>query len=237
MSSDGLIFEDKLPDTQEQQVTVELPVRQCAVAFVKDKTPAAGFVIITPEAARTLAEHHILVFMQRGFSDGSPYTDMDYADAGVRFEDDLFRLAEAAKLLVKFSPFTADEIAGMKEGQILFSNWAAADIDADMVRRMNDKCITAMAMCQIRDDKDVSITERILSETLSPKALGIAFSAFLIPWIECIVFSNSLKFTLQKEPALLPGVYAFAGCLCSKEIAERLHLPRKSVVSLCWDMN
>lgn len=237
MSSDGLIFEDKLPGTQEQQATVELPVRRCAVAFVKDQTPAAGFVMVTPEAARTLVAHRVFVFMQRGFSDGSPYTDMDYADAGVRFEDDLFRLAEAAKLLVKFSPFTAEEIAEMNEGQILFSNWADAGIDAETVRMMNEKSITAMAMCQIRDDKGASITERILSETLSPKALCIAFSAFLLPWISCLVFSNMMKFTLQKEPALMQSVYVFAGYLCCKEIADRLHLTWKSIVSLCWDMN
>ncbi len=237
MSSDGLILEDKLPGTQEQQVTVEFPVRKCAVAFVKDKSPSAGFAIITPEAAGTLVAHNVLVFMQRGFSEGSPYTDMDYADVGVRFEDDLFRLAEAAKLLVKFSPFTADDMARFKDGQVLFSNWMDDEIDAETVRMMNEKGITAMAMGKIKDDKGVSITERILSETLSPKALGIAFSAFLLPWIECLVFSTMMKFTLQKEPALMQSVYAFAGHLCSKEIAERLHLPWKSVVSLCWDMN
>ncbi len=237
MSSDGLILEDNLPGTQEQQVTVEFPVRKCAVAFVKDKTPAAGFAIITPEAARTLADHNVLVYMQRGFSEGTPYTDMDYADAGVRFEDDLFRLAEVARLLVKFSPFTADEMSRVKDGQVLFSNRVDDEIDVETVRMMNEKGITAMAMCYIKDDKDSSITERILSETLSPKALGIAFSAFLLPWIECLVFSNMIRFTLQKKPALTQSVYVFAGHLCSKEIADRLHLSWKSIVSLCWDMN
>ncbi len=226
-----------MPGTQEKQVIVDFPVRKCAVAFVKDKTPAADFAIITPESVRTLVEHNVLVLMQRGFSEGSPYTDMEYADSGVRFEDDLFRLAEAAKLLVKFSPFTAEDIARLKEGQVLFSNWVDDGIDAETVRMMNEKGITAMAMCKIKDDKGISITERILSETLSPKALCIAFSAFLLPWIECLVFSNMMKFTLQKEPALMQSVYAFAGYLCSKEIADRLHLSWKSIVSLCWDMN
>ncbi len=237
MSTTGLIMEDASPVTQEQAVLMDAPVMEGSIAILKDELPIGSFVMLTPDAVHSLVEHHVQVFMQRGFASQSQFTDMEYADAGAEFADDFFTLSSMAKVLVKFTPFTEDQIALLKDGHVIFSTQFPSQLNVLQIEKLNSKKITALAMNLIKDAEGMYVTDKILSETWSATAVNIALSGFLLPLVEALAVEPKIKFLLQKNPALMQSAYCYNGYLCNKEIAELLGQSCNDISSLCWDMN
>ena len=231
------LYDDTLMATQELPVQLQTSLRELSVGFVKDEAPVGEFVIMTPAAVQALVDDDIHVMMQHGFSEGSAYTDADYADVGVEFVDDFYLLASMARLLVKFMPFTQEQLSLMKEEQILFSTQDIAVLDQSYVQSLIDKKVTALAMNFINDSKGNRIVDRILTETLSVTAVNIALSNFLLPLVTELAGNSRLRFALQKRPALMESVYCYGGKVCHKEIADLLGFPYQDIVTLCWDLN
>ena len=237
MSTTGLIVEEANPVTQEQTFLLDAPSVENSIAIIKDEQPIGSFVMLTPDAIHTLVEHRVRVFMQRGFAAHSQFTDMDFADAGAEFEDDFFTLSSMTKVLVKFTPFTDDQIALLKNEQAIFSTQFPSQLNVLQIENLNSKKITALAMNLIKDTNGMYVTDKILSETWSASAVNIALSSFLLPLLESLAVEPKMKFLLQKNPALMQSAYCYNGCLCNKEIAELLGQPCNDITSLCWDMN
>jgi|GEM_PF-2839284 Alanine dehydrogenase len=232
-----LLYGDVGLATQEQQVLVETPVRELSVGFVKDEEPIGDFVIMTPAAVQSLVDDDIHVYMQHGFSAGSVYSDADYADVGVEFVDDFYLLASTARVLVKFQPFSLEQILLMREEQVIFSTQDAVHVNRDYFEALNARHVAALAMNFIEDKKGARMTDRILTETLSMTAMNIAFSNFLLPLVTELSTNTRLRFALQKRPVLMESVYCYAGYVCHKEMADLLELPYRDIVSLCWELN
>ena len=193
--------------------------------------------MMTPDAVHALVEKNIHVFMQHGFSEQGQFSDMDYANAGVEFEDDFFMLSRMTKVLVKFTPFTDEQIEMLKDEQIIFSTQFPSEISVGQIEKLNAKKVTALAMNLIREEQGMYMTDKILSETWSAEGVNIALSAFLQPLLEELATMPRIKFLLQHNPALMQSAYCFNGYLCNKEIAELLGQSCNDISSLCWGMN
>lgn len=230
-------MEEASPAVQAQPETLEIPVRDASIALLKDEHPIGSFVMMTPDAVHALVEKNIHVFMQHGFSVQSEFSDLDYANAGVEFEDDFFMLSRMTKVLVKFTPFTDEQIELLKDEQIIFSTQFPSEISVEQIEKLNAKKVTALAMNLIREEQGMYMTDKILSETWSAQGVNIALSAFLLPLLEALATTPRVKFLLQRTPALMQSAYCFNGCLCNKEIAELLGQPCNDIRNLCWDMN
>lgn len=237
MSTTGLILEDAFPDVQVEPDTIEMPILESSIALLKDEQPIGSFVMITPEAVHTLVERNVHVFMQHGFADHTQYTDMDYANAGVEFVDDFFMLSRMSRTLVKFTPFTDEQIALMKNEQVIFSTQFPSQISAEQIQKLNERKVIALAMNLIKEERGMYMTDKILSETWSAAGVNIALSAFLLPLFEELAEEPRIKFLLQRNPLLMQSAYCYNGFLCNKEIAELLKLPWKDITSLCWEVN
>jgi len=232
-----LIMDDFNPQTDPKTFCLEVPVREYSIAFIKDEEPLGNFTIISPDAIKELIDNNVQVWMQHGFAANTTYSDMDYADVGVEFIDDFVVLAHSAKLLVKFMPFTIQQLDLMKDEQIIFSTQLPLQIDEPYVRLLNQKKITALAMNFIHDTNGVFMTDKILTESLSAAGVTLSMSAFLLPMLMSIVLNSTLRTAMLSAPPLMQSAYCYKGFLCNEEIAERLHLPWKDILSLCWDMN
>ena len=237
MSTTGLILEDASPTVQTQPDILEIPLRDASIALLKDEHPIGSFVMMTPDAVHALVEKNIHVFMQHGFSEQGQFSDMDYANAGVEFEDDFFMLSRMTKVLVKFTPFTDEQIEMLKDEQIIFSTQFPSEISVGQIEKLNAKKVTALAMNLIREEQGMYMTDKILSETWSAEGVNIALSAFLQPLLEELATMPRIKFLLQHNPALMQSAYCFNGYLCNKEIAELLGQSCNDISSLCWGMN
>ena len=84
-----LTVEEAIPVLQEQRAVVSEIAPPMTVAFLVDEEPMGDFAWLTPNAVKTLVDNQVRVYMQRGFSRHSLYSDMDYADVGAEFEDSI----------------------------------------------------------------------------------------------------------------------------------------------------
>lgn len=223
--------------TEEQQEQMDYPSNSSAVGFLKDDSPKRDFVMMTPTAIQTLVDNGVKVYMQHGFSAGSQFSDMDYADVGVEFVDDLFEMSSMVKLLVKFQPISEEQLAFIKDGQTIFSMQEPAQMTMSYVELLTVKRMTALATNLIEDESGHSMLDKILTETLSAVGTGIAISNFLLPYVEELAKSPRLRFALQKMPALMDSVCCYDGEVCNRDIADLLNIPYRNIVTLCWDLN
>ncbi len=228
---------DASPETLECRVATASFTHEPAIAFVRNEQPIGEFVMLTPTAVSGLIDSHVNVFMQNGFSAGSPFTDMDYADVGVEFVDDFFQLTRMSRTLVKFQPFTEEQVRMAHDEQILISTQTLAHLTAPYLQLLIEKQISAIGLNLLKDPEGRCLTDRILTETLSPVATSIALSNLFLPMLMNFVCSPRLRFALQRSPQLMAATYCFEGKITNREIAEAFHLPLHDIVHLCWDLN
>ena len=238
MSSEYIILQDTPHvETQAWEAAVETPTRKLTLALAKPEAahPDSGF--LTPNAVSNLTDEQVKVFAQFGFANHNPFSDTEYADAGVEFTQRYADLAMLSNLILKFDAFTLDQIALSKENQILVSILPPAELSQEYIETVNGKKITLLCIDLLRNDEGCSVTEKIRKATLSEAGFQIALSNFVFPLADTLVHAPSIPYALQRAPELTQAVICHNGTLCHQPTAERLHLPWRDVISLCWDLN
>ena len=107
--------------TQEQTFYLEEIEQPVTLGLVRGDRPIPDVVLFTPEVVGKMTEQGIKVYVQRDYASHTRFSNMDYADAGAEIIDDFFPLVEVSKVLVKFSPFTEQELELLRDGQIVVS--------------------------------------------------------------------------------------------------------------------
>lgn len=223
--------------TLEQPAMVGNRKSDLTVALIRDELPLSGYVMLTPNDVKTLIDNNITVFMQHGFSESTAYSDMDYANVGVEFMDDFNMLSSMARILVKYQPFTEEQLDLMKENQVLFSTQYVENVTSRYFSIMKTKRVTAFGINLLNEADGRSKLNRILSEAIFIDKKSIAISNFVLPLLMSLIFSPRLRFALQRDPALMNSVYCFEGTICNFEMTEHLKIPFCDIFSLCWDLN
>ncbi len=232
-----LITETPTPDVLEYPIEVEHPIPKTAVALVRDDDAKISYSILPPESVQTLMENHIIVYMQHGFGAQAHFTDEEYAEAGAIFEDDLRTLSSLAKVLVKQTDFTKEEIALAKPEQILFSSQNLSRLSEQSLLLLIEKQCTAFAWDLLHNDQQEFVTDKILEEQISNFGVTLSLSNLLTPMIIDLVIHPKTRYALQKNPQLMQCAYCYAGTVCFKPLADRFFLPWKDIISLCWELN
>lgn len=225
-------LDESSPIVLEDSLYIDDSKTDVTVGLVRDENPS-GKVLLSPSAVKTLVDHDLTVLMQHGFSAGTAYTDMDYADVGAEFVDDFYLLATMAKTLVKFQPFEEAQLDFMRYEQTIFSSFNPQKAKMDYIQMLTMKRISAFAFNLIEDADGHSVVDKILANGNSDDSL----SNFVLPYIKELAFNSRLRFVLQKTPALMDSVYCFNGEVCNRDIADLLNLPYRDIVTLCWELN
>lgn len=237
MSTAGLILEDKFTETLEQMESVEFPLAQMSVAFFRDEKTEPDFVGITPDAVKTMVEANVKVFLQHGFGTAGGYDDMAYANAGAEFEDDFFQLSRMAHVLVKHTPFSEAQLSMLRDRQLLISFCNSHFINSERLSAMKSKTISALSFDLLKDEQGQSVLEKLKNANRTSETLSISVSGFVLPMLLELVLTPRLRFLLQRNPNIMPAVYCMDGVLCNAQMAERLHLTFRDIISICWELN
>lgn len=225
-------LDESSPIVLEDPLYIDDSKTGVTIGLVRDENPS-GKVLLSPAAVKILVDHDLTVLMQHGFSAGTPYTDMDYADVGAEFVDDFYLMATMAKTLVKFQPFEEAQLDFMRYEQTIFSYFNPQNSSLDYIQMLTTKKISAFAFNLIEDADGHSVVDKILASGNNDDNL----SNFLFPYIRELAFNSRLRFVLQKTPALMDSVYCFSGEVCNRDIADLLNLPYRDIVTLCWELN
>ncbi len=78
-------------------------------------------VALTPGGARQLARQGVTVYVESGAGEGAAYSDSEYSDAGAEILETAADVFERSDLIVKVKEPQAEELAMLREGQVLFT--------------------------------------------------------------------------------------------------------------------
>lgn len=238
MSSEYIILQDTPHvETQTWEAAVETPVQKLTLALAKSENPYPDSGFLTPNAVRIFADQQIKVFAQFGFGNHNPFSDTDYADAGAEFTQHFADLAMLSNRILKFDAFTIDQISLSKENQILLSILSPETPTPEYIEAANEKKITMFCLDMLCDGNGTSAIDIIRKSTLSEAGFQIALSNFVFPLADTLVHAPSVAYALQQAPELMQAVFCHGGSLCHQPTAERLHLPWRDILSLCWNLN
>lgn len=228
-----------LPDAKTQEQTIEfgLVAQPITLGLVKGDRPIPDVVLFTPELVEKLCEQGIRVFVQRDYAAHTSFTNMDYADAGAEIIDDFFALAEVSKVLVKFSPFTEEELILLRDEQIVISRLIINELTQKYIQLLKQKQAYAIAINLITDKEDWSELDNILMSSANAEIMNKRLGLFILPLVEAVLFSKNFRAVVQTNPALLQSVFCFKGVLCNRMVAEHLDMMWKDILSLCFDLN
>lgn len=223
--------------TQEQTFMLDLCEKQTSIGLVKGDRPIPDVLLCSPEVVQKLTEQEIKVFVQRGYASHTRLTDMDYANAGAEIVENFTDLAASTKILLKFSPYTNDELQHIQENQILISRVVVSELTPTYLDLLKEKEAFAIAINLITDRDNWSMLDNILMSSADVDTMNKRLGLFILPLLETLVSSKNIRAVVQTNPALLQSIYCFKGILCNKEIADHLNLMWKDILSLCLDLN
>jgi H+-translocating NAD(P) transhydrogenase subunit alpha len=129
-------------------------------------------VALIPDAVRSLNGRELELAVESGAGEASGHPDAEYEDAGARLgpADD----AWSADVVVKVAPPSAEEIARLKEGQVLIGHLAPLS-SPDTNRALADAGVTSFAMESIP-----RITRAQAMDALSSQANVAGYAAALL---------------------------------------------------------
>lgn len=223
--------------TQEQTFMLDLCEKQTSIGLVKGDRPIPDVLLCSPEVVHKLTEQEIKVFVQRGYASHTRLTDMDYANVGAEIVENFADLVASTKILLKFSPYTNEELQQIQKHQILISRVVVSELTPTYLDLLKEKEAFAIAINLITDRDNWSMLDNILISSANADTMNKRLGLFILPLLETLVSSKNFRFVVQTNPALLQSIYCFKGILCNKEIADHLNLMWKDILSLCLDLN
>ena len=156
----------------EELLEIENSRRQLQIGISKESDPCENRIALTPETVGVLAQHGHLVMVEKHAGEDANYADLQYSEAGAYIVDreEVYR----ADILFKINPPTIDEIALMKDRQLLFSYLPGYQISEEYIRKLSGKHITAIAFENIKDRFGCYPLVRIMSEIAGNVSVQIA---------------------------------------------------------------
>lgn len=130
-------------------------------------------ISLTPDAVELLVYNGHDIWVETLAGAGSKFTDKDYSDAGAKIvysSEEVYK----AGIILKIEPPTLDEIQLMQNGQVLISTVQVGSQNADYIKAINEKKITALGFEFIQDKVGGMPIIRAMSEIAGITVMSIA---------------------------------------------------------------
>jgi len=163
-------------------------------------------------------DEQVAVLVQRGIGEECAISDYKFTEYGADIMEDELPIITLSNVVLKYEPFSIEEIFFLKEKQIIFSTAPPEVFTNEMVQFLYEKKITAIGI------NFLNIESYQIQDTV--KQLVSSF-----------VFSKNIKHIIQLNPLLLKSIYCYNGEICNRVIAESAGVPWKDLVELCWNWN
>jgi alanine dehydrogenase len=160
---------------QEEMLEVGNKRKQLKIGIPSENHKVESRVPITPEAVEILTGHGHEVILEAGAGKAANYLDTDYSEKGGVIFDNRQEVFGGCDILLKISPPTIEEIAWMKERQILLSSFQAfTHKDETYIRNLMQKKVTAIAFEMIQDEHNCYPAVRSMSAIAGTTSILIA---------------------------------------------------------------
>ncbi|HSF55390.1 MAG TPA: alanine dehydrogenase [Algoriphagus sp.] len=159
--------------TKESPMQVKKGAKPLHVGLPKEVSTQEKRVVLTPEAVGLLSNNDIQVVVESGAGLHAKFTDQDYSDAGARI---VYSRKEVLSMdvILKVDPLTLEEIAEMSPGSCLISALQLEKQDAEFIKALNEKKVTAVAFEYLEDKVGGMPVVRAMSEIAGSTVMLIA---------------------------------------------------------------
>lgn len=130
-------------------------------------------VALVPSTVKLLVQHGHQVILETGAGQAAFFSDMEYSDAGARVVYDRESVFKA-QLIIKVAPPTEADIELMQYRQTIISSLNISGLNAEFLKKMMAKKITAIAYEYIQDKAGTLPLVRAMSEIAGNTSIFVA---------------------------------------------------------------
>lgn len=159
--------------TKESPLQMKKGSKPLHVGIPKEISSQEKRVVLTPEAVGLLSNNDIQVIVESGAGLSAKFKDQDYSDAGAKISYTRKEVL-SADVVLKVDPLSVEEIAEMSPGSCLISALQLEKQDAEFIKALNEKKITAVAFEYLEDKVGGMPVVRAMSEIAGSTVMLIA---------------------------------------------------------------
>ncbi len=167
------ISPDVFGQTQEAYKAVESSSCKLIIGIPKEIVFQENRIALTPLSVALLVEHGHEVLIESGAGKASNFLDHHYSEQGAQIVYEKERIFKA-DIIIKIASPTLEEIALMKNKQILFSSQQPSLMDLQVLKAMMKKQITALSYEYLQDEGGHLTVVRAMSEIVGATSILIA---------------------------------------------------------------
>lgn len=160
-------------ETLEETLDVKPRGEQLCIGIPKEIAFQENRIALTPEGVRVLVLNGHQVVIEHNAGVGAHYSDKDYAEAGAKI---VYERKEAfmAPILVKSAPVIEEDLPFLQKNQVVISPLHLSVLKPEILTKMMEKRITAIAFESLKDDSDSLPIVRSMSEIAGSAVMLIA---------------------------------------------------------------
>lgn len=167
------ISPDVFGQTQEAYKAVESSSCKLIIGIPKEIVFQENRIALTPLSVALLVEHGHEVLIESGAGKASNFLDHHYSEQGAHIVYEKERIFKA-DIIIKIASPTLEEIALMKNKQILLSSQQPSLMDLQVLKAMMKKQITALSYEYLQDEGGHLTVVRAMSEIVGATSILIA---------------------------------------------------------------
>lgn len=216
-------FEETFLETLLEPQISKKGSRKLSIGLLKETDTDEHRIAITPEGVGNLAERGHCVLVERSAGEAAGYSDLQYSEEGAYIvpHQEVFK----ADLILKINPLTVADLDLMSSKQIVFSFMPEHLWDAEMLRKMMQKRITAISYSEIEDEHGHKIILDSLEEIAGLLSVQIA--------AECLDKTNGGKGVLLGGiTGISPTEIVIIGANTAAEFAARSAIAMGNTVKI-----
>lgn len=149
-AANRLVFSKSGLLPMEEMLEVEQKYKKLVIGIPKENHEVEGRVPLTPEAVEILVSQGHEIILESSAGHSANYSDRDYSEKGALLIKDRNSVFQA-DIVLKIAPPTLEEIQALRGQQILFSSLGITHYDANYVKSLMAKKVTAFAFENIKD--------------------------------------------------------------------------------------
>jgi alanine dehydrogenase len=160
-------------ETLEETLDVKPKNAELVIGMPKETAFQENRIALTPDAVAVLVSNGQHVVIEHNAGEAAHYRDKDYAEAGAKIvyeKQEVFK----APLLVKSAPVVDDDLPFLQPGQIVISPMHLSVLKSDLLEKLMEKKITAIAFEHLKDDSGTLPIVRSMSEIAGSAVMLIA---------------------------------------------------------------
>jgi len=160
-------------ETLEETLDIKPTGAQLNIGIPKESAFQENRIALTPEAVGVIVSNGHQVTIEHNAGEAAHYKDKDYSEAGAKIVYDRAEVFKAP-ILVKSAPVVEEDLNYLQLNQLVISPIHLSVLKAELLQKMMEKRITAIAFENLKDDSGTFPIVRSMSEIAGSAVMLIA---------------------------------------------------------------